>query len=269
MSVAHKVSRLQEVLSGMSEVVVAYSGGADSAFLAEMAHRSLPGSCRVVTADSPSLKRAELQDAVAVAAERGWDHLVVTTHELDDERYASNPANRCYWCKTELMKRLLPIAGKEATILLGTNLDDLSDHRPGTKAAIEASARHPLVEAGFTKADVRAASRDLGLPTADKPAAACMSSRLAYGVRVTPQALARVERAEQEVIELGFEVCRVRDLGQDVARVEVLRELVPDLLARLAEVELRLRSAGFVRIEVDPKGYRQGALNELISIGRK
>lgn len=262
-----KLTKLSATLQALPGALVAYSGGADSAFVAEMAHRALGDSAIAVTADSPSLPRRELNAASSLAEDRGWRYEVVKTAELEDERYASNPANRCYYCKTSLFDVLTPMSEKTGwAVLLGTNTDDLGDYRPGQKAASEYGALHPLVDADLSKAEVREASRRLGLPTAEKPASACLASRFAYGVRVTSEGLARVEAAEDELLRRGFKVVRVRDLGDDRARVEVAPVEVPALLGARFEIENSLRSFGFVRIDLDEKGYRQGALNELISI---
>ncbi|MGH2770023.1 MAG: ATP-dependent sacrificial sulfur transferase LarE, partial [Actinomycetota bacterium] len=245
----------------------AYSGGADSAFLAEMSHRVLGPRFLAVTADTPSLPRRELEDAIRLARARGWRHRVVATNEIEDERYAANPLDRCYFCKSALFDRLAPLARRlRAPILLGTNLDDLGDWRPGQAAADERGARHPLVEAGLTKAEIRQASRALGLPTADKPAAACMASRFAYGVRVTGEGLARVERAEESLLRRGFPVVRVRDLGEDRARVEVAAEDLSRLIPISGEVCEELSRLGFVKVTIDEEGYRRGALNEGMSL---
>lgn len=261
--VAGKLTKLQGILRALPGAVVAYSGGADSAFLAEMAHQVLGHRFLAVTADSPSLPRRELDDALSLARARGWRHQVIATTEMGDERYAANPVDRCYFCKSALFDRLDPLARRLGVpVLLGTNLDDLGDWRPGQAAATERGARHPLVEAELTKAEIRRASRTLGLPTADKPAAACMASRFAYGVRITPEGLARIERAEESILSRGFPVVRVRDLGQDRARVEVAAEDLPRLVSISEEIRAELSALGFHQVTIDEEGYRRGALNE-------
>jgi uncharacterized protein len=260
---ADKLAALRDVLGALPAAVVAYSGGVDSALLAEVAHQVLGSAATAVTADSPSLPRRELAAATALARQRGWQHLVVGTAELEDPGYVANPLNRCYHCKSALFDRLQPFAEEVGgPVLLGTVTDDLGDWRPGHAAAAERGGRHPLVEAGLSKAEVRELSATLGLPTAAKPAAACLSSRLAYGVPVTVEALARIERAEELVASLGFSVLRVRDLGGDAARVEV----GGDELARLAVLSRTvtevLRGLGFATVAIDERGYRRGALNE-------
>jgi uncharacterized protein len=258
-----KVADLEEILGALPGAVVACSGGADSAFLAEVAHRVLGPRALAVTADSPSLPRSELRAAVALAASRGWRHLVVATSELDDERYAANPVNRCWFCKSALMDRLGPIGEERAApVLLGTVTDDLGDWRPGIAASLDRGARHPMVESGLAKQDVRDASRRLGLATADKPAAACLSSRFAYGVRVTRAGLERVERAEELLHARGFRIVRVRDLGGGRARVEVGAGEVGRLLAEAEDIERGLVALRFREVVLDPRGYRSGSLNE-------
>lgn len=258
-----KLARLTETLERMPGALVAYSGGADSAFLSEAAHRALVGTSEAIIADSPSLPRRELAAAEELATLKGWRYRVVRTAELHDERYAANPSNRCYFCKSALFEVLGPMALERGwEILLGTNTDDLGDHRPGQTAADERGVRHPLVDAGFTKSDVREASRRWGLPTTDKPASACLASRFAYGVRVTADGLDRVEKAEDLLLDRGFEVVRVRDLGDDRARVEVGAEEVDRLAEMADEVTRALLGFGFSSVTIDERGYRRGALNE-------
>jgi uncharacterized protein len=265
-----KVQKLRRIIEELPGAVVAYSGGADSAFVAESAHRWLGTRAISITADSPSLPRRELDAATKLARSRGWRHQVIQTSELEDERYASNPKDRCYFCKTALFEKLGPLSKEYGwPVLLGTNTDDKDDWRPGNRAATENEARHPLLEADFSKLEVREASRLVGLPTHDKPASACLASRFAYGVRVTAHGLRRVEEAENELLARGFEVVRVRDLGDDRSRVEV----GPGEVARLTEVSEwvieRLESLGFQDVYIDEKGYRRGALNELIPLSVK
>lgn len=251
------LEELRSILSSMPGAVVAYSGGVDSALLAELAHQEV--GALAVTADSPSLPRKELAAASALAASRGWRHQVVTTAEMDDPNYAANPVTRCYHCKSALLDRLLPLG---TPVLMGTVTDDLGDWRPGQRAASERGARHPMVEAGLTKSDVREISASLGLPTAAKPASACLASRLAYGVRVTTSALDRVEKAEEFIASLGFRVLRVRDLGDGAARVEVGIDELARLVPRAARVRAELLRLGFTSVNFDQRGYRRGALNE-------
>jgi pyridinium-3,5-biscarboxylic acid mononucleotide sulfurtransferase len=260
--VALKVDALDGVLRELDRVVVAFSGGADSAFLAAVAHQTLgPERAHAVTAVSPSLAGAEADDCRTLAAEWGLSWSTVTTDEMERAAYRVNDLDRCYHCKAELMDVVGPLAAdRHAVVVLGVNLDDLGDHRPGQRAAAERGARFPLVEAGFTKADVRAASLGLGLRTWDKPAAACLASRVPYGTSVTVGILSRVERAEAGLRALGFRQVRVRHYD-DTARVEVdVGELARavELRAELVEV---VRRAGYRYVTLDLEGFRSGNLN--------
>lgn len=264
-TLAAKTLHLDRVLEELPAAVVAFSGGVDSSYLADRAHAALGPSAVAVTAVSPSIARREVEEARALAAGRGWQHLVVGTHEVARDEYARNDSDRCYWCKTELYEVLGPIARERgADILVGTNLDDLGDHRPGHRAADENGVRAPLVEAGISKSDIRALSADLGLPTADKPASPCLASRFAYGVRVTPQGLRRVEEAEEIVRGYGFEVFRVRDHGE-LARIEVLREQIGRAVEVGGEIADRLRALGYRYVSLDLNGFRSGSMNEVLS----
>lgn len=265
-----KRDRLLAALGALPGVAVAFSGGIDSTVVARAAALALGGRAVAVTADSPSVPRAELADARALAAHIGIRHVVVPTHEFDNPDYTKNDGSRCYHCKTELyatIERLLPELGV-AVVASGANLDDRGDYRPGLVAAAERAVRHPLQEAGFTKADVRALARLWDLPTWDKPAAPCLASRMAPGVAVTPERALRVERAEQVLRGLGLRECRVRYHEGDLARLEVPAAEVARLAADPVRAELAaaLRALGFKFVALDLDGFRSGSLNELVPL---
>lgn len=260
-----KVQVLEETLAALEGgVLVAFSGGTDSALLLAEAARVLGDRCTAVTADSPSIPRAELEEAVRFAAARGVAHRVVPTQELQDPRYAANTEDRCYFCKGALFETMARLAAETGHrwILYGAVADDLGDFRPGMRAAEEAGARAPLLEAGFTKADVRARSKALGLPTWDKPAAACLASRVPTGTPITAEALGRVERAEAFLKSHGFRQCRVRLMGE-AARIEVELSELPRLAesALRAEVAQAMRALGFRFVTLDLEGFRSGSLS--------
>jgi pyridinium-3,5-biscarboxylic acid mononucleotide sulfurtransferase len=255
---------LTRILSALGDAVVAYSGGVDSAFLAACAHETLGQRSLAVTAVSPSLARRELEAARALALDRGWNHTTVGTHEVAREAYARNDPDRCYWCKAELFDVLEPIARRRnAIILVGTNTDDFGDFRPGLQAAAERDVRAPLAEAGLTKEDIRLLSGDMGLATAEKPASPCLASRFAYGVRVTPEGLRRIERAEELLRSMGFDVLRVRDHG-DVARIEVPLEEIEAAVHARERIARGLRSLGFHYVTLDLDGFRSGSMNAVL-----
>jgi len=255
---------LRERLQELGSVVVAFSGGADSAFLAWVAHDTLGDQALAATAVSPSLAGAERLACAELAAGWGMRWVEVETDELDNPEYARNDGDRCYWCKDALMAALGPVAEAEgATVVLGVNVDDLGDHRPGQRAAAERGAAFPLVDAGFTKADVRSSSRELGLSTWDKPAAACLASRLPYGTPVTLGRLSAVERAEAALRHLGFEDLRVRHHG-DVARIEVPELDLEAVLAKRHDVVAAVVAAGYRWATLDLAGLRSGGFNQLL-----
>lgn len=263
-----RLAALRAVLAGMGGVVIGMSGGVDSVVLARAAAEVLGERALAVTADSPSLPRRELREAEELARMAGVRHLVVATGEVSDPRYAANPTNRCYFCKTELFSHLSAIAEAEGIpwVAYGENVDDLGDHRPGAQAAAERGVRAPLKEAGLTKADIRAAARHYGLPVWDKPAFACLGSRFPYGTAITPEKLAQVEAAEDVLWELGLRQFRVRHHG-DLARIEVDPADMGLLVAHAAEVVGRVRElARFRHVTLDLAGYRRGSMNEAAGV---
>jgi pyridinium-3,5-biscarboxylic acid mononucleotide sulfurtransferase len=262
-----KLDALRAALAAYDQIVVAFSGGVDSAFLLRVAADVLGARCHAVTAVSPTMARSEVGDAAALAAELGLGdrHHVVESHELEVPGFADNPAHRCALCKTELMDVAGPIAAAlgGAPIALGTNLDDLGDVRPGIAAARARGARMPLVDAGLTKAEVRAASRALGLRTWDKPQLACLSSRFPYGTQITPDRLRRVDAFEDGLRALGFRQLRVR-FHDTIARLEIDGDELPRALElREGIVELGKR-LGFAYVALDLAGFRSGSLNEVL-----
>jgi len=262
-----KLDALRAILADYGQVVVAFSGGVDSAFLLKVAADVLGERCHAVTAVSPTMARAEVGDASALAAELGLGdrHHVIASHELEVPGFAENPTHRCALCKTELMDVAGPVAERlgGAPIVLGTNLDDLGDVRPGIAAARDRGARMPLVDAGFTKAEIRALSRELGLRTWDKPQLACLSSRFPYGTRITPDRLRRVDDFEEGLRSLGFRQLRVR-FHDTIARLEI----EASELARVLEVRDQIvalgKELGFAYVALDLAGFRSGSLNEVL-----
>ncbi len=269
-SLAAKQNALASILRECRSVCIGYSGGVDSVFLAKAALDAL-GPANVLAVTGRSDAYPEVQRNVALECSRafGIPHLEIRTDELNDPNYAANPSNRCYFCKSELWTQLRRVADEHglAVILDGSNADDAHDHRPGMKAARERDVRSPLLEAGLTKADIRALSHELGLPTWDQPSSPCLSSRLPYGLAVTPQRLHAVESAETAVRALGFRDFRVRHHG-DAARIELPPAELMRATAHARALGDAVRAAGFARVLLDVEGYRRGALNEvLVSIG--
>jgi uncharacterized protein len=261
------LDRLRDQLAEMGQVVTAFSGGADSAFLAWVAHTTLGHErALAVTAVSPSLPAIEREHCADLASEWGLRWLEVETAEMVNAAYRRNDADRCFHCKDALMDAVVPIAARErGRVVLGVNLDDLGDHRPGQRSARGRGASFPLVDAGFTKDEVRAVSRRLGLSTWDKPAAACLASRVPYGTEVTVGVLGQVERAERGLRALGFESLRVRHYD-DLARIEVPVDDLPQLLHHRGDVVAVVREAGYRYVTVDLEGLRSGNLNAALTL---
>lgn len=264
---------LLAILGDMPGVAVAFSGGIDSTVVAKAARLALGSRAIAVTADSPSVARAELEDARRLAVLIGIRHVVVKTDEFDNPDYLKNDGSRCYHCKSELystVEQLLPELGVPV-VASGANLDDRGDYRPGLAAAAEHAVRHPLQEAGFTKADVRALAKHWGLPTWDKPASPCLSSRLAPGLAVTPERTARVEAAEAALRALGLRECRVRYHEGDLARLEVPAGEIALLASEPVRSGLtrEFHRLGFKFVTLDLDGFRSGSLNELVPLEMK
>jgi len=264
-----KLDQLRELLRTYGSCLVAYSGGVDSVFLARVAWEVLGEKSLAAIADSPSLPRRELAEALALAAQFGFPVRVLQTREFDNPDYLANPNNRCYFCKHELFTELEPLAreGGFAVIAYGENASDIGDHRPGAKAAAEFQVRAPLKEVGLTKAEIRQLSAEMGLPTADKPQMACLSSRIPYGEAVSPEKLRMIEQGEYFLRDLGFHDVRVRHhelKNGALARIEVGPAELPKFLAgeTASRVAAALKQAGYLHVTLDLQGYRRGSLNE-------
>jgi uncharacterized protein len=261
-SLVEKDSMLRLLIRGYESLIVAYSGGVDSTFLASVAYEVLGARSLAVTSRSPSVAPEELDAAVELAAARGWRHMVVDTDEMSDPRYVVNDGRRCFFCKTELYSHLDRVAVAEGItkVANGANVDDLGDYRPGMEAALNFEVVSPLVEAGLAKQDIRDLSKEMGLPTWDKPAQPCLSSRIPYGTSVSIEALTRIGRSEKGLRELGFPVVRVRHYG-GTARVEIPLEDFERFESVRSTAEQLVLTSGYEVMELDPKGFRSGGLN--------
>jgi uncharacterized protein len=267
MTLQEKEAKLTSILQKMGKVLVAYSGGVDSSYLAYKAHAVLGTQALAVTAESASVPSQQRRMALRIAAQFAFSHEVVNTHEMERPEYRANPANRCYFCKDELFSTLVEIARRRGFSIIadGLNADDLGDYRPGRQAAEEHSVRSPLMEAGLSKAEIRELSGIAGLPTADQPASACLSSRFPYGVSITEEKLRMVDQGEEALREMGFRVFRVRH-HEEMVRLE----LGPEDLAKSLNVQMAARlvslfkGIGYKFVTIDLEGYRTGSLNEVL-----
>jgi uncharacterized protein len=269
MSAGEKLEKLRSIIGGYSSAVVCFSGGVDSTFLLRVAHDVLGDRCLALTAVSITMAASERTGASALARELGVRHEIIESHEMERPGFSANPVDRCYLCKAELLEIARPAAERLGLqeVLLGTNVDDLGDHRPGLQAANERGGRHPMVEAGLTKTEIRALSRELGLPTWDKPQLACLSSRFPYGTEITPERLRQVDEFEDGLRAMGFRQLRVRYHGE-IARLELdlesmSRALDPGVRESIVTLGRRL---GFTFVALDLAGFSSGSLNQLIGL---
>ncbi|HKW74208.1 MAG TPA: ATP-dependent sacrificial sulfur transferase LarE [Terriglobales bacterium] len=270
MELEEKQRKLHEILTWLGRTLVAYSGGVDSAYLAWAAHQELGKNMLAVIADSPSLARTQLEDAMSFAEEHKIPLQVIRTDEMESPEYVRNDSQRCFHCKDELFRMLENLAAESEfeSIAYGVNMDDQGDFRPGQKAARQHRVAAPLLDAGLTKAEIRVLAQQAGLRVWDKPASACLSSRIEYGRPVTREALSMIERGEDALRELGFRQVRVRHHGQivriEIARDELSRALTPAMFAEFTRI---FKSLGFTFVTLDTEGFRSGSMNSLLAVG--
>jgi pyridinium-3,5-biscarboxylic acid mononucleotide sulfurtransferase len=260
-----KLQKLKDLLQTLPGAVVAYSGGVDSTFLAVVAHEVLGDRALAVTAVSPTYPEQQLSEAQALVTQYGLPHLVIHTHEFDDNNFVANPSDRCYYCKSSLFGQLRQLADEKGwgVVLDGANVDDLADHRPGHRAAHELSVRSPLQEVGLTKQEIRDLSQSLALPTWNKPAYACLASRIPYGNKITPEVLKRIDLAESFLSSLGLVQFRVRD-HYPIARIEVDQKQLDYAWQNRQKITAKLHELGFPYVALDMDGFRSGSMNEIL-----
>ncbi len=268
-----KLNRMRDSLRALRRVAVAFSGGVDSTFVLKVAADTLgPENVLAVIGNTASLPRRELHEAERLAESMNVRCRLIDPGEFDNPKYLANPKDRCYFCKDALYARMAEVLAADGfhAIVNGANTDDLGDYRPGHSAAIEHTVHSPCVEAGLTKADIRTLSAEMGLPTADKPAAPCLSSRVQYGEAITPEKLAMIERAENFLHDLGLRECRVRHHG-NLARIEVPADRIESLAAAetRARIDAAFREFGYQYVTIDLRGFRSGSMNEVIAFGKR
>ncbi len=265
-TIQQKLQNLKEYLRSLGSVAVAFSSGVDSTFLLKVAHDVLGDNAVAVTATSCLFPKRESAEAASFCAENGIKQITVVSNELDIPEFRKNPTNRCYLCKSALFKKIISLAKENGIeyVLEGSNVDDMGDYRPGMKAVAELGIKSPLRECGLSKDEIRALSKEMNLPTWDKPSFACLASRFAYGEEINEKKLSMVENAEQFLLDMGFKQFRVRIHGENLARIEVLPAELEVLLSKREEVTELFRGLGFAYVTMDLQGYRTGAMNEVI-----